>query len=288
MGQIFKDEQLNEFGCWALAYIPYGGADFGQIAAVAKEVDEGDDSAFYEAWVSAGDRLVGEAETALADGHQESARELFLRASCFYGLSYRPLYGEPVDPRLTAAFQAQICAFDRGLALLATPVPPLRIPFERTTLPAYLVPATGHENETRPLLILNNGYDASVTDLYFASAVAASRRGYHCLIFDGPGQGEMLIQQGVHLRPDWETVIGPVLDFALTLPSNPLQNASPSADGASAVISPFVPLRASTGWQRVLRIQACSVCPPASASFFRLLACPQAQIQTWAISMKVF
>ena len=47
MGQIFKDKQLNEFGCWALAYIPYGGADFGEIAAVADEVGEGDDSAFY-------------------------------------------------------------------------------------------------------------------------------------------------------------------------------------------------------------------------------------------------
>jgi hypothetical protein len=37
MGQIFKDKQLNEFGCWALAYIPYGGADFGEIATVAGE-----------------------------------------------------------------------------------------------------------------------------------------------------------------------------------------------------------------------------------------------------------
>jgi hypothetical protein len=172
---------------------PYGGADFGGIAAVAREVGEGDDSAFHTAWVSAGDRLAAEAETPLARGHRQSARELLLRASCFYALSYHPLYGEPVDPRLTAAFRA-----------------PLRIPFEGTTLPAYLVPAAGHEDKTRPLLILNNGCDASVTDLYFASAVAATRRGYHCLIFDGPGQGEMLILQGVRLRPDWETVIGSV------------------------------------------------------------------------------
>ncbi len=46
MGLIFKDEQLNEFGCWALAYIPYGGADFGEIVAVAGEVGQGDDSGF--------------------------------------------------------------------------------------------------------------------------------------------------------------------------------------------------------------------------------------------------
>lgn len=69
----------------------------------------------------------------------------------------------------------------------------------------------------RPLVILTNGYDATVTDMYFASAVAASRRGYHCLFFDGPGQGEMLIEHGVHLRPDWESVVTPVVDYALQI-----------------------------------------------------------------------
>lgn len=70
----------------------------------------------------------------------------------------------------------------------------------------------------RPLLILTNGYDGTITDLYFASAVAAIERGYHCLVFDGPGQGEMLYEQAIHLRPDWETVIHAVVDFALAQP----------------------------------------------------------------------
>jgi pimeloyl-ACP methyl ester carboxylesterase len=218
MGLIFKDDQHDEFGRWALAYSPYGGADFGEIMAVADAVGEGDDSSFYQAWASAGDRFVEEAETAVDHGHRESARELFLRASCFYALSYHPLYGEPVDPRLTAAFRAQKRAFERGLELFTPAIEPLRIPFEGTTLPGYLIPASGREAEVRPLLILTNGYDASVTDLYFASAVAANRRGYHCLIFDGPGQGEMLIQHGLRLRPDWETVVRSVMDVGLTLP----------------------------------------------------------------------
>lgn len=85
-------------------------------------------------------------------------------------------------------------------------------------MPAYLIPAEGRADEVRPLLILTNGYDGTATDLYFASAVAASRRGYHCLMFDGPGQGEMLYEQGIRMRPDWETVIKAVVDFVLTLP----------------------------------------------------------------------
>ncbi len=217
-GQIFRNAFHNEFGTWPLAYIPYGGADFGEIRAVARAVGDGDDAAFFEAWVAAGDRFTEQAEEALNGGRRASARDFFLRASCFYRASYHPLYGEPVDPRLVSAFRKQIGAFDKGLALSGPPVTPLRIPFEGATLPAYLIPAAGRTNEVRPLLIQTNGYDATITDLYFASAVAASERGYHCLIFDGPGQGEMLIEQDVRLRADWETVVNAVVDFAVTLP----------------------------------------------------------------------
>jgi hypothetical protein len=218
MGLLFNNEFHDEFGTWPIAYIPYGGADFGEIQAVARAVGDGDDAAFYEAWMAAGDRLAAEATAAVAAGRLVSARELFLRASCFYAASYHPLYGEPVDPRLIAAFRKQVDALGRGLALADPPARPLRIPFEDTTLPARLVPAAGHADEVRSLLILTNGYDATITDMYFASAVAASRRGYHCLLFDGPGQGEMLYEHGVRLRPDWETVVRAAVDCALTLP----------------------------------------------------------------------
>lgn len=98
------------------------------------------------------------------------------------------------------------------------PVHPTTIAFDGHELPAYLVPATGRAGERRPLLILNNGYDATITDLYFASGVAALDRGYHVLMFDGPGQGEMLYRHGITLRPDWETVISAVIDYAETVP----------------------------------------------------------------------
>jgi alpha-beta hydrolase superfamily lysophospholipase len=218
MGLIFNDALHDQFGSWPLAYIPYGGADFGEIAAIGRDVGDGDDFAFHEAWVRAADRLSAEAQALAARGRIASARELFLRASCFYSSSYHPLYGRPVDRRLVAAFRKQMDAFDKALALRDPSVKPLRIPFDHASLPAYFIPAVGHETAVRPLLVCTNGYDASVTDLYFATAVAATARGYHCLLFDGPGQGEMLIEHGTCLRPDWETVVSSVIDFALTLP----------------------------------------------------------------------
>lgn len=216
-GALFDSEFHDEFGQWPVAYIPYGGPSMGEITAVARAVGDGDDAAFLEGWVAAGDAKVAQAEATLAAGHRLSAREMFLQASALYATSLHPLFGTPVDPRLLAAFDKQMTAFGRGMELGAVPVHPVSIPFEGTGLPAYLVPAVGHESEVRPLLILNNGYDATTTDLYFASGVAAIKRGYHVLMFDGPGQGAMLYKHGLALRPDWEAVISAVVDYAETV-----------------------------------------------------------------------
>ncbi len=119
---------------------------------------------------------------------------------------------------LKSAFGKQVVVLDRGLGLGAHPVVPLAIPFEHTPMPAYFIPAKGFETQVRPLIVFNNGYDGTITDMYFASAVAASQRGYHSLLFDGPGQGAMLYENGVPLRPDWEVVIKAVVDFSEALP----------------------------------------------------------------------
>ena len=218
MGLFFRNDLHDDFGTWPLLYTAYGGIDVGVILAVAREVGSGDDGAFWDAWMAAGDRIAAEAEAARVTGRPGDASACWLQAAICYATASHPLYGRPVDPRLREAFRKQIAALDAGLALRPRPVHPLRIPYEDTTLPGYFLPAEGREDETRPLVILTNGYDATVVEMYFASAVALSRGGYHVLFFDGPGQGEPLIEQGLALRPDWENVIRPVVDFALGLP----------------------------------------------------------------------
>jgi alpha-beta hydrolase superfamily lysophospholipase len=217
MAFLFKDQLHEDFGTWPLGYTPYGGGDFGEIRAVAATVGDGDDAAYYDAWNAAGDRLRAAADAALGK-HLSSARALYLRASAFYATSFHPLYGAPVDPRLLAAFAKQMAAFDAGLALGPAPVQPVQIPCGEIALPSYFIPAQNFERAVRPLIIFNNGYDSTNTDTYFASAVAASRRGYHSLLFEGPGQGAVLYQQGVPMRPDWDMVIRAVVDFAVQQP----------------------------------------------------------------------
>jgi pimeloyl-ACP methyl ester carboxylesterase len=42
--------------------------------------------------------------------------------------------------------------------------------------------------------------------------------GYNVLLWDGPGQGGMLDEQRVPMRPDFEAVVAPVVDWALAQP----------------------------------------------------------------------
>ena len=75
---------------------------------------------------------------------------------------------------------------------------PARIPYDDTTLPGYLIPAPGAAGQKRPTIIFTNGYDATITDLFFASAVAAGARGYHCLLFDGPAGRDAVPPRHAH------------------------------------------------------------------------------------------
>jgi alpha-beta hydrolase superfamily lysophospholipase len=245
--QLFSDAFHDQVGTWMLGYTPYGGGDFGDVAAVAAAVGDGDDAAFYDAWLATADRMHAEAVAAEAAGRRVSASDLHLRASAAYASAYHPLFGAPVDPRLVEAYRRQISAFDAGLRLKDVPVQPVGIPFAGGLMASYLIPAEGREQEVRPLIIMVNGYDATVTDMYFAMGVAASRRGYHVLLFDGPGQGGMLYQQGTHLRPDWEVVVSAVIDHA---ESDPLVDTDRIAVWGWSLGGYFAP-RAASGDARI-------------------------------------
>ncbi|HEY4198620.1 MAG TPA: alpha/beta fold hydrolase [Mucilaginibacter sp.] len=267
MGLLFKKDFHDDFGTWPLSYIPYGGADIGEIQAIAVAVGDGNDDDYYEAWMAAAHRFENEANEALNKNRKDSARELFLKASEFYATSYHPIYGSPVDPRIVKAFRKNVETFDKAMALSKTPVKPFRIPFEGTSFPAYFIPATDYPNDIRPLIIFINGYDGTITDMYFASAVAASNRGYHCLLFDGPGQGEMLIEHTLPLRADWENVVKAVVDIAITLPFVDVDRIAVNGWSLGGYLAP----RAASGEHR---IAACIADPgqPGLADFFRRAA----------------
>jgi alpha-beta hydrolase superfamily lysophospholipase len=214
---VFKDELLDAQTLRAAGVAPYGGADIGECLAAAAAVRGVDLTSWHDAWTSVAAAALALAEGEAAAGRADSARLAFWRASTYFRTAGVMLMAAPADPRLVASNARQTSAFRRGAALLAVPPEILEIPYAGTTLPGYFFRAAA-DPAPRPAVILTGGYDGTAEELYFLNGAAALARGYHVLAFDGPGQGAALLQRGLVLRPDWEAVITPVLDYALTRP----------------------------------------------------------------------
>lgn len=218
MGLFFDDPLFEEFTTGlALALSSHGGPALGEVRATCVQIVDGDDDSWYAAWCATGDRLVHDGDLSADGGHPVSARESYLRGCVCYAVAYHPLFGAPVDPRLLDAFGRQRAAFDKAATLWEPAGERLEIAFDGARMPAYLFRASGG-TEPRPLLIATNGYDATLYELFLAHAQPALRRNYHCLIFDGPGQGAVLFAQQIPIRADWEAVVNAVVDVAVDLP----------------------------------------------------------------------
>jgi hypothetical protein len=217
VGTFFKDDDFEFMMLRALGATYHKGADIGECLSAAASIQDGDYEGWYGAWLATADRVRGFAEHGVAKGHRASARDAFLRASTYYNTAAFFLDGTSDPSRLLPTWKAHRECFDEAASRFDPPFEKVEIPYEGTTLPGYLF-KVDDSGRSRPLLILNNGSDGPVTDMYLMGAAAALERGYNALTFDGPGQGAALFVQKLYFRPDWEKVVAPVVDFALKRP----------------------------------------------------------------------
>ncbi|MGZ8578630.1 MAG: alpha/beta hydrolase family protein, partial [Actinomycetota bacterium] len=214
--KLFEDPLHDEFAMWPLGLIESDGGAVGEVAAIAAAMTTPDDQTFIAGWIDAADRHVEEGDTAHRAGRDAQACGHYLRAASFYEVGMHMLYGSPVAPRLTEVFDRLSEAFARAMSVRDPPGEPLSIPFDGHLMPGYFLRAMGAaRGEAKPVIVCVNGYDATMADMYLAQVIDASHRGYHCVIFDGPGQGSMLVRDGVAMNADWERVLPPVVDAVM-------------------------------------------------------------------------
>jgi hypothetical protein len=215
---FFEDPLHDEFGSWILGFAPYGGGDVGEVEYLASQVTPGDDGSFFDAFRAMANRLIAEGDAAASGDRTRTAHDCYLRASAYLGVGYHPLYGTPVDPRLTDAFHLQVATFAKAMALRDVPGERLAIPYEGTHIPGWFVRNPRRPHDVLPTIVIGGGWDSTSVENFLGMGVAALERDYHVLLHDGPGQGQLLIDEGLTLRHDWEHVVTPVVDAALSLP----------------------------------------------------------------------
>ncbi len=210
---FFTDEGFNFETQTLLGGVRTGCGDSGEILATIASIVDGDDTSWVTAWQGTAARIEAIAEGCAARGHDVSARDAYLRAAVYYGAALSAVDGtDDPDTALATIFAAHRRCFNAHVARLERPGQRIEIPYEATTLPGYFFPSG---DGRRPTIILTNGSDGPITTLWPAVGAAAVARGYHVVAYDGPGQQSMLFERQVPFRPDWETVITPIVNYLI-------------------------------------------------------------------------
>ncbi len=213
---VFKDPQYSFQLLRTMGYSSTGGADIGECLSTAYRIKDGNNKSWYEEWFKTAKRLEKTADRFLSEGHKNSAREAYFRASNYYRTAEFFLHTNPKDSRIIKTWGKSRKCFQKAAKLSKNPIKFVRIPFEKTTLPGYLC-LVDNSHKKRPLLIIHSGFDGTAEELYFEIGHMAIERGFNVLLFEGPGQGEMIRIQKMPFRPDWENVVAPVINFAINL-----------------------------------------------------------------------
>ncbi len=199
-----QDERVTAANAhWAARFIANGTSysDFTQTMARINVWDDwcrewGRTARYYE-------QLAGTAEAA---ERALTAGEAWRRAALCWHWGKFVFVDDLAQQR--AAHDRTVACFRRGAATLTPPAEPVRVPYQDTTLAAYLrVPAS----QTKPpVVIMMPGLD-SVKEELQATAQYMLDRGLAIIAVDGPGQGEA--EYELPIEPGYERVASAVADY---------------------------------------------------------------------------
>ena len=218
MFQLNNDTEFHFEILRVMSLAPYEGADIGEVLVAANQIRFGDFESFYTAFNSLATRVHKVARAIDASKHSISARNALFKAASYYRSADFFLHGNWSDPRIYSLWDKQLAAFNAAMALL--PVPGERVNLRAKdgnfTIPAIFF-GTGLPGP-RPTILMCNGYDGSQEEMYHLIGQAVVQRGMNVITFEGPGQPTVRREQNIGFIPQWERVVTPVVDYALTRP----------------------------------------------------------------------
>lgn len=227
--QFFPGDTFYNFeSLRILSTAPYGGCDPAEFLTAIAAIRADDPETWVEAWAHAASAAEAIADEALARGDTVAARQALLRASSYTRASgYMYVNGTTLDthdPRALPVGRRAQSLFRCALPFLDCDVRVVEIPYHANEssdappvkLPGYLyLPSSQNRlpDGKIPVLLNTGGADSIQEELYYIHPQAGHPRGYAVLTFEGPGQGIVLRELGLYMRPDWEVVTGQVLDW---------------------------------------------------------------------------
>ncbi|MEV7993283.1 alpha/beta hydrolase [Streptomyces sp. NPDC086077] len=209
---LFDDPGFNFSGLMALGGSGQGAGEVGEVLTAVNAINKAGLSAqsFVSTFKKLGDQLMAAPAGSRPD--DQTTRWRALRAAQYYGQALFFVLGSDDPGSEERMYQAGRGAWDKFCGLCDPAPVTANVPYGRTPLPVWFFrPDTSVRR--RPTVILTNGSDGQNVDMWTYGVRAALERGWNALVYDGPGQGQLLFVDQVVFTPTWEKVVGPLVDW---------------------------------------------------------------------------
>lgn len=197
-----------------LGLIRYQMTDPGEIMETLGQMKSSSERDWAIAWGNTAKKVQARADESYNEGKMVSAASAYLRAASYWRIALM-CFSEEEDPMVVDFSRNSVFCYDRYLEISGYPGEKIQIPYEGTYLPGHFYRSPVATSKA-PLLVITPGRDTWGEDTIWVYDEAL-KRGIHCIVIEGPGQGTALRLQGLKFRNDWEKVVTPVIDFAETL-----------------------------------------------------------------------
>ena len=187
-----------------------GAAAIGEIDQIGQRLrgHEGDNERWWSEWTAMAQRIEGFGDAEEALGHRLTSGAYYLRAAIYYFCGERFV---PPSERKWDTYRSCLRCFAKGIERRYPQIERVEVPYEGTTLPAWLLKAD--IAGPAPAVVMFDGLDNAKEMSVLFGGVEIARRGIHVLAIDGPGQGEALRLQGIPSRYDYEVPAGAAYDW---------------------------------------------------------------------------
>ncbi|MEU6891905.1 alpha/beta hydrolase [Streptomyces sp. NPDC046557] len=214
---LFKDPAFNFSGLLALGGAGFGAAEVGEVLTAVNTINKAGLSArtYTATFRTLGDQLMAPPRGGKPD--RGTTRSRALRAAQYYAQALFFVLGSDDPGSEEQLYKAGRGAWDKFCGLWDPPPVTANVPYPKTPLPVWFFrPDTS--GGRRPTVILTNGSDGQDVDMWTYGVSAALARGWNALVYDGPGQGQLLFVDRVVFTPRWETVVTPLVDWLVARP----------------------------------------------------------------------
>lgn len=213
----FADAEMDFQLMRQLGATRYGGASVGECLALAQRIKDADPESWITEFAAAGQRQQQDAAARLARRHGISARDQYLVASNNYRAA--EYYCSTNDPRHTQLGMSSRECFLAAMRAGDIPHEVFTLPLGEQNLPAYYFRNPKAGDKPAKTLLIISGYDGTLEETWLSYGYAALERGYHLMLFSGPGQMDTLrFYPGMTFIPEFERIGHVALNHVLSRP----------------------------------------------------------------------